>query len=102
MGTVRIRRLILSESSHVYFFHFFFLFSIFFSNVIRMKAKLFGMIVLGLLVIWTIEATAGKLLPREDQADTILDYLRMKRNGGHYRHGPYREIPYGEDQRALE
>merc|ERR1711875_17144 len=58
-----------------FFFHLFFFYII--SDVVRMKAQLFVMIVIGTLVIWLMDTTTGELIPtRREQINGIFDRLK--------------------------
>merc|ERR1711942_650306 len=63
---------------HVFFFSVFFTFFFFYiiSDVVRMRAQLFGMIVIGTLVIWLVHTTTGELIPtRRERINGIVDRL---------------------------
>merc|ERR1711942_201584 len=55
------------------FFSRFFSFYII-SDVVRMRAQLFGMIVIGTLAIWLLDTTTGELVPtRRERINGIFD-----------------------------
>merc|ERR1711942_648464 len=68
MGEVRF---LVKARLRVFFFLFFFFFLITLP-FLRMKAQLFGTIVIGLLVIWMMDATAGKSIPTAEKVDAIF------------------------------
>merc|ERR1711862_146896 len=79
MGST-IGSLIFSISTSLFFFLNFF-FTIFFfyiiSDVRRMRAQLFGMIVIGTLAIWLLDTTTGELIPtRRERINGIFDRLK--------------------------
>merc|ERR1711875_184595 len=78
MGS-KIGCLILSIGTSQFFLFRFFFFTFFFyiiSDVVRMKAQLFVMIVIGTLVIWLMDTTTGELIPtRRERINGIVDRL---------------------------
>merc|ERR1711942_5067 len=68
MGEVRF---LVKARLRVFFFLFFFFFLITLP-FLRMKAQLFGTIVIGLLVIWMMDATAGEPISTSEKVDAIF------------------------------
>merc|ERR1711942_45603 len=72
----KIGCLIFSKGTTLVFFCFFFTFFFFniISDLVRMKAQLFGMIVIGTLAIWLLNTTTGELVPT--RINGIFDRLK--------------------------
>merc|ERR1711862_817515 len=69
MGELGVR--FLGKASLRIFFSIFFPIFFLILSVKRMKRQLLGMIIIGLLVIWMMDATAGDPIPRGEKMDAV-------------------------------